>query len=537
MQPSIDRPRARAVSRACLIAVLLSALQAHAAAADAAGLFQQAQNAFRSGDTAEALALYQRADAAGFSDPVLFFNVGVACYQLGHYDAARDAFLTASATPDLAAVSFYNLGLVARRLGDDHDAAAWFEQTIRHPRAPEKLRALARKAKASLGGGVTRKRPLAYESLEQPSLGDHLRVAANTGFAADSNVYRSPSHAYVDLADPAAPTVVPVVQSGTYVPVQAQAEFRWGTHEDSHFDVRYGLDGRIYTSADLANANEIEHALAMGGEVNRSTTNGAVYWRSHFVVTRSNEQAYDRDDGQDQLVGTEDVSDRFSHTRFGPNAYYHRDLGRLGFGFRMDAAITRYDETLDFLDLTNEQYLGGVHLSLRPLRRTLVELSGDYYQRLYADRTAKDSSGIRFVNNDNLEYHYQNVGVSVRQQMHDALLLGFDYRYTQRKDVFEHYDDYDCHTGRAYLRFGRGRWSARASFTYRSYDFPNAFAFDNVTAGERTLKTAFGELQMEFRVSRRFAIKAEATMDAVKSTDSRTEYDRNQLAAGLIWRM
>jgi len=508
-----------------------------AAEANAAALFKQGKNAFLSGDAATAIDLFKRADAAGFADPVLFFNLGVAQYRTGRHEAARDAFLTASATPKLAPLSFYNLGLVARKLGDDRDARAWFNQARHHPRASEKLRTLSRKAQATLAGRSTYKRPIAYTNLEKPKLSDHLQLALNSGFATDSNVYRSPSESYVDLSDPAAPTVDPVVQSATYIPLEARAEFRWGIHEDSHFAVRYALNGRFYSGAEFSNANEVEHQLSLGGAVNRTTKRGAVRWRSHFVVTRSNEQAYDRDDGQAQFVGAQDVSNRFSRTKFGPKVYYHRDIGRLGFGLKLDASITRYEETLDYLDLTHERYLGGVHLSFKPLARTLVQLSGDYYQRLYADRAAKDINGIRFTSNENLEYHYQNLGLTVRQQLWRSVLLGFDYRYTRREDVFAHYDDYDRHTGRVYLRFRKGRLATRGSFTYQTYDFPNAFAFDNVVAGERSLETSFGQLEVEFTVTRRFAITIEAIVNVVKSSDPRAEYDRNRVSAGLTWRI
>ena len=514
-----------------------AATKAAAAHQNARALFRQGQIAFRGGNAHGAISLYEQAEAAGFSDPVLLYNLGVANYRAGRLEAARDAFLTASSAPDLAALSFYNLGLVARKAGDDRDASSWFNQTRYHPRASERLRALAHKAQASLTRTSSRKRPVVYASLEGPKLSDHLRVSVNSGFASDSNVYRTPSDPYVDLSDATAPTVTPDVQSGTYIPVEADAELRWGIHEDSYFAVRYGLDGRFYSGAEFSNANELEHEFSLGGAVNRKTKRGGVRWRSHFIVRSSNEQAYDRNDGQDQFVGLDDVSDRFSHTRFGPKAYYHRDIGRFGFGFRVDASITRYEETLDYLDLTHEQYLGGVHISLKPLKRTLVQISGDYYQRLYADRAAKTIDGIRFVTNDNLEYTYQNMGLTVRQQLLRNLVLGLDYRYTQREDVFENYEDYDRHTGRAYLRFRKGRFSARAAFTYRTYDFPNAFAFDEITAGERTLDTTFGQFEAEFRVSRRFAIKAEAILNVVESSDPRSEYDRNRLSAGLTWRM
>ena len=192
---------------------------------------------------------------------------------------------------------------------------------------------------------------------------------------------------------------------------------------------------------------------------------------------------------------------------------------------------------MDFLDLTHEQYLGGAHLSFKPRQNTLVQISGDYYQRRYADRLAKNLSGFRFTGNDNLEYRYQNIGLTVRRRLWRNVLLGVDYRYTRREDVFENYDDYDRHSGRVYLRFRRARLSARASYTYRTYDFPNAFAFDNALAGQRTLDTSFAKLEGEFRMSQRISLTAEAALNVVDSSDPRSQYDRNQLAAGLIWRL
>ena len=500
-------------------------------------LFSQGQKAYHHGDLALAIDLYTRADRAGFADPILAYNLGVAHYQIGDYEPARSAFLTAAATPKLAPLAFYNLGLVDRKTGADRDAYVWFDQARRHPHASAKMQRLARKAMTSIEPASIRSQvPVAFTRPAQDRFMDHLRISVNTGFATDSNIYRSPSESYVDLAQPGAPTVDPEVQSGTYIPLQTSAALLWGTHEGSNFELRYALDGRFYSDAQFSNANVMEHEFSIGGEMRKPTKRGNVYWRSHFLVTKSDEQAYDRDDGQAELVNDEDVSDRYSSTRFGPAAYYHRDIGRFGYGFRFNAFIDRFEETVDFLDLTHEQYLGGAHVSFRPLRNTLVRLSGDYYERSYSDRVASAINGNRFTDNDELEYTYKNLGLTVRQKLLRSFVVGLDYRYTLRDDTFEGYDDYERHTGRGYLRFRHGRFSARASYTYQTYNFPNALNFDDTPADPWPLQATYGELEAEYRFGKRYTVRAEAIFDLVSSTDPRGDYDRNRLALSLIWR-
>ena len=46
----------------------------------------------------------------------------------------------------------------------------------------------------------------------------------------------------------------------------------------------------------------------------------------------------------------------------------------------------------------------------------------------------------------------------------------------------------------------------------------------------------FGELDLEYRIGRRYTVHARALLNTVDSTDPRGEYDRNQLSIGVTWR-
>ena len=212
------------------------------------------------------------------------------------------------------------------------------------------------------------------------------------------------------------------------------------------------FDGSYYTDSAYSNANVSHQELSLGGKSMRKTVNGYKYFSSKFAVTRTDERYYDRDDGSDQFAGPDDVSSRLGRTRFGPRVYYHRKRGAFGYGLRADAFISEYAETLDYLDLTHEQYLAGVHVSYDPLRNTQLRLSYDHSERQYDQRKAKTIGGIRFTSNDELNYLYDSIGGSLRQKLGSGLAIYLDYQFTERSDQFEAYDDYERHTGRVRAR-------------------------------------------------------------------------------------
>jgi tetratricopeptide (TPR) repeat protein len=500
-------------------------------------VYRDAKAAFRRGEFEAAAGLFEKAELAGFSDPVIFYNLGAAYYKQGKYEEAEAAFATAASYEDLAPLSYFNLGLIAKRQDDHRNAYGWFRQAALHPEASSRLKRLSRDAIASLPK-IKREKP-ALLAQHETRLSDFLRFSFNAGYGQDSNVFRAPKESYVDLAQPGTPVVQPLVQSGSFVPLDSDLEFRWTPYEHGYFSVRYDFDGKVYTKAEHKNANAFRNRFAIGGRTHIPKKNGYRYFRSHFVITRMDENYYDRTDGQDQFLGTTDISDRFKRTRFGPNVYYHRERGRIGYGFGAEAFINKYDnnfdEALAYLDLTHEQYKVGAHVSLDILKSTRMRLSYDRYRRDYTQRKAKSANGVRFTSNDNLQYDYHDGGVRITQDFGRNLDLSLVYRYTMRTDNFEGYDDYNRHSGMAELEFRTRRFSAETGIVYRTFDFPNGFAFDLPSAGEKTLDRMFAYAQASYRIRQRYSIMLTVEMDVVESTDPRSAYDKNQIAFGMQW--
>ena len=501
----------------------------------ASAYYQEGRQAFRNSDYAGAVELFAAADRAGYEDLALHYNLGVSYYKLGELPEAEAAFATASTSPHLAPLAYYNLGLVALAARETEEANDWFRQVIYHPQASGKLKALARKA---LGAAPARlRKPVAVRE-EKPRLGDFLHFSFDSGYAHDTNIYRAPSSSYVDLSDPAQPQpVTPTEQSGSFVPVAADLGLSWRTENHGRYYLDYSFDGRFYTDSAYSNADAFRNELAVGGKAIIRTDNGYHYWHSRFSFTRFDENYYDRDDGQDQLIGATDVSDRFDRTRIGPSAYYHRKLGWLGYGLRAEGYLNDYANTLDYLSMTHSQYLAGAHVSLYPWQATELRIGYAWSRREYSQRKAKDAGGIRFANNDELEYDYAHYKATLRQKLWQALSMTLSYRYTVRDDNFEGYDDYTRHTGSASLRYSTRRFNARAGVTYRLYDFPNAFTFDLITEGEKDLDTTYAHAEVSYQLFPSLGVRLEGLRDIVNSSDPRSEYERDQVAVSLIWQL
>lgn len=132
-----------------LAALLCSAPQMHAGAADDDEIYDEAVAAFEAGRNEAALAGFSRLHAAGRDDPALDFNLGAVLYRLEDYLPAIDAFERAAREPRLAALSFYNAALSAWRRNDRNAAAGWLERA--RNAAPEPgLAALIRELEATM---------------------------------------------------------------------------------------------------------------------------------------------------------------------------------------------------------------------------------------------------------------------------------------------------------------------------------------------------------------------------------------------------
>ena len=521
------------------IAVLLALPVA--AQPDAAAAFRDANGLMREGVYRTALLRYRAAAAAGLDTPLLHYNMGIAYYRVGQYADATAEFMKAQGDPQLASLATYNLGLAYRAAGDT-DAAIDAFSAVADTAERRDLRRLAERAAETVAATAVEANT-ASDRRARPTLGrrdpvGELRLSVLARAGQDDNVYLAPANPYVDLSDPAQPTVTPTPQASTFMPVDFLARYRLHNEKgDTDFLFDYALDGDFYP-AEFSNATRFSQRFSIGADMvlgqrehRRRTLQSAFFLRKH------QETNFDPDTGIDREINGTDISDRFSYTASGVQGAFQHRLGRWQWGLDVGFERRRYARVSQVRGYDHDYVRGVVSIDykLRPATSVSVRLRN--YWRDYDERLAYDSSGALLTTNPALQYVYQGVQLGVAQRFGRVVELDADFLRLERTDMFEGYDDYsqDAVLLRAVFRPGT-RFKLLLSAVGRSYDYPRAFAFNDPAGGPLTLDAASAELAAEFQATRKLSIFAEIAVTDVTSTDSRIEYARTRTLLGARWR-
>jgi len=133
------------VAGSALKILFTSLLLTLAGVASAAGdSWDSAKRAFDNGNYPAALTSFEMARDDGFGGPAVHYNIGVTQFKLGQYRAAGKTFsLITNLFPKMRGLAEYNLGLVARRLGESTAARAHFLQAYQYSPDDRIIRVLA----------------------------------------------------------------------------------------------------------------------------------------------------------------------------------------------------------------------------------------------------------------------------------------------------------------------------------------------------------------------------------------------------------
>jgi len=500
-------------------------------------MFADGNRLFRDDLYWAALLRYRQASDAGLDTPLLHYNMGVTHYKAEQYVRARESLLKATRSGKLRAVSHYNLGLNAWALGDTDEALSWF-QKARNQQQNANIRSLAGKA---------------IERLQLEQVNDDIAVAlaldaqkkkdsfvfdfhVRTGGGTDSNVFRSPSEPYVDQSDPSLPLVVPEVQQGFYIPVSIAAKYSVQSFEHESFFGAYRFGGRFYQDEALSNGDEFLHELSFGTEYKRRKGSRTRRVFSAFSVAQHDEVYYDRDTGGYRTVNDIDIGDRFNYLRYGPVFSFQQSHKRFSIGTRLKAQLWNYEDTVEVPEYDHEYFLLGFNTQYRFTSTSLLRLTADAYQRNFGTRPSFELDGSQPAGTPPVNYDYLELGITARQRVTRSMWFGLDYVRTEREDGYVGYNDYikDSYGVDLHWRI-QDRFSIVASALFQVYDYENAFAFQNPTAGRKTLERSLGEILATFDITPQLSLVAEYRYEDVASNDARIAYDRNRISVSIRW--
>lgn len=532
----------RTITAALVVSLATIALLApvrHAQAMTAEQYFTDGNRLFRDDLYWAALLRYRQAGDAGLDTPLLHYNTGVAHFRAKQHIRARASLLNAVDDPSLRSVAQYNLGLNAWALGDFDEARRWF-RTVRDQSQNRRLRKLAVVALARIR--VATEEPTDYEVLveerrKKREFAD-LELRAHVGYGSDDNVFRSPDQPYADLADPNTPLVVPVVQSGAFVPVRLSAKYLINTLPFEGFYGAYRFAGRYYQDEGLENANEYLQELSFGSEYERDDEEKNRERRVHsaFTVAQHDEVYYDPDDGLARDVGGVDIDDRMNYLRYGPQLSARQSGERFSLGINIKGQLWNYEDVETVPEYDHEYFLVGLYGQYKFSETSLLRLTTEFYSRRYGDRPSFDLDGRQRIGNPGIRYDYVSLGLRARQRITDSTWFGFDVERTERVDQHVGYNDYTLDSFGFEFHWGPGyRFDLELSGVYRLYDFPNAFAFHNPLAGNKTQESLDARLRASYRLTRRLSLIAEARLRETVSNDIRIQYERTRYVLGILW--
>lgn len=523
------------------LVILCAVLAAPGARADdGAGQFADGNRLYHDDLYWAALLRYRQATDAGFDSPLLHYNSGVAHYRAGQYARARESFLKAFAEPRLAHRIHYNLGLTELAAGNTDDAVTWFQRAGAQQDEPV-LASLADAAVASIASNARQADSDGLASApvrratERPFGDLQLRVALSVG--SDDNVFRTPAEAYDDLSQPGAPLVNPVVQSGVFYPVDINAKYSVNSFEHESFFGSYRMSGRYYQDESLENANEYAHQLAFGTEYERQADTRERKIYSAFTISSHDGSWYDRDDGTEREFNNENVGNRLSYVRYGPEIWMRQSYSRLSFNVHAKGQIWNYDDPEELPEYDHEYLQIGASVQYRFTSTSLLRLKADAWQRRFGERPSFNLDGQQPIDNPPTRYDYVQLGATARQRITSLMWFGINYACTERRDRHSGYYDYFRDDYGVDFSFRvSDRFIVRADANYGIYSYLNAFAYNTAAGGRQTLEKADARLLATWRFNPNLSLVAEFEHRDIVSNDQRIAYTRNQVMLGLHWR-
>ena len=523
----------------CVLAVLVIGVTATPAfSATPSELFADGNRLFRDDLYWAALLRYREAADAGMDTPLLHYNVGVAHYKAKQHERARESLRRAATYAPLAAISHYNLGLNAYAMGEYDEALVWFRRAADQEQRKDIAR-LARQAARKVADRRELEEPEAIEVVlaERERTFTNFDFRFRTGAGIDDNVFRTPAEPYVDLSDPNNPVVVtPQVQEGVYIPVSMSAKYQVNALENEGFFGSYRFGGRFYQDEALKNGDEFLQEVAFGSEFRKREETRETRVYSAFKIAQHDESYYDPDDGTNRTVNGIDISDRMSYLRYGPEFWARKRWGFLTAGFRAKGQLWNYEEVDQVPAYDHEYWNVGLNTDVRLSQTALLRLSGEYYTRRYGDRPSFELDGTQLLGNPTVRYDYRQASFEARQRVTRGIWFGIGYQRTVREDQYLGYNNYvrDRYGAQFHLRISdRFRLDLRGH--YYNYDYGNAFAYHEPTAGRKTMERIVGSAIASFRMTDSLDLVGEYHYRDVNSNDDRLEYGRSQAVLAVRW--
>ncbi|MEQ1814684.1 MAG: hypothetical protein ABL860_09590 [Candidatus Nitrotoga sp.] len=393
--------------------------------------------------------------------------------------------------------------------------------------------------------------PVAHAADEQDV--SKIKWSANAGLGYDGNAYRTHSGIYVDHSIarngfPAinAPTIVPVIQSGFFVPFDLRGKYLSNRGVGVSLAARANADGRFYLEPSLTNANR--HKLIGGIGINNLLTRKGRREESIYagaIVGRVKNFFYDRDTGQAWMIGRgadKDISMRESYRVLGLEGRYKNEMGDIRYGVQGKLEDRTHDDPVVSDNFSNTYIRFGGHAEAKVIADSSLKLTYQYSFRDFKERNSRDLTGRRRNANGILQWSDNSYRASLRNKLGTNIIVYLDYGLTMRADNFQGYDDFTEHKFGIRLDYELGDvWRTRIAMAKVDVNYDNALAFNTIC--NVTCPSAIGQprltesridanIRTEYKLNKQQSVWVAVDYSSVDTNDLRYDYSRNQFMVG-----
>ncbi|MDH5327597.1 MAG: hypothetical protein OEZ68_01655 [Gammaproteobacteria bacterium] len=356
---------------------------------------------------------------------------------------------------------------------------------------------------------------------------------AKAALAFDSNIYRAPSDPYFDVA--AGAPVDPKVQSGLFLPVRLRGKLDHSTNEDNRLQGSVLLLKDLYLDSKYRNADNTKFLMKFGNEhiISRKRSLDKKFYVG-FKYVNNIDSYVDRDTGDEKLVGTTDISQRYRYTQSGINFDYKSRTTSPQYSFDMDLYNRKYEKIAGIKEYDYGYFNMGGEVKFRMARSSKLGMSYHYYTISYDELSARDANAA-YVNVLR-EFRYHDIGVHLRQRLSKAMVLHLDYQYKLRQDPYQGYYDYTKNKLRTRLKYEIDpRQMLKLDFAVWHRDYPNAFAYDDPNENQKKYYGTHLKVNYDYQWDDTKMLFAQLQHWNENSSDQRYQFDRSILWLGGTW--
>ncbi|MFV2061303.1 MAG: hypothetical protein ACC653_11520 [Gammaproteobacteria bacterium] len=380
--------------------------------------------------------------------------------------------------------------------------------------------------------------PLSIGAAENNPDDKKLLMSAEVGFGYDDNIYRAPSGPYTDNAKHPPVPMIPVIHSSPFIPVRFLADYSSKSDATNTLVSSYKFKGSFYTNRDYSNADQQLHKINFGNIKNYSQDKKRDDELYAGVFLGYKKRLYvDRDTGDNQQSGPNDISDRYTYKFFGGELNYKKEQELMK--YKLGASI----ESRDYIqpgtssyDYDNTKIGVAGDVSWKVAKPTKLYAGLELYTLNYDTRPSRDADGTLFKSNPPRKYNYGIISVGMRHRFSRTWLIYLDLVNKQRADQFVGYDNYTKILYKARIHY-RPTKKLRFKMTVSGWnrDYANALAFDEPGQAKKSYDGTLVKFSGNYQFSKTMAMNLSYLQKNQDSTDLRYAYDRSITMANMEW--